>query len=89
MTGRPSSADVVTWSVDCLEAALADAGSPDRGGSAARAVVAGLGAEELLRVVGCLASLAVVSIPPRVRRGTPVGEQLVRFRLAAMWSDDA
>lgn len=87
MTGGASSASVVIWSTDCFEAALADAASPDRGASAARAVLAGLSAEELLRVAGCLASLAVVRMPPVVRRGTPVAEQLVRFRLAAMWSD--
>jgi hypothetical protein len=78
---------VATWALGALDAAVVVV-SRDEAASAARAAVADLGRDELLRVVGCLADLATGLIPAQLARGKALPEVLETYRFVVVIRGD-
>lgn len=83
MAERASAADVATWALDAL-AASCEAPARDAAAPAARAVVANLDRDELVRVVGCLAELWAWLFPGELARGRTAGEVIERYRFVVV-----
>ena len=83
----PTAADVTAWAVGACNAVLVPGLAPEDAALAARGVLADRTPDELLRVAGCLAVLASVEIPRRVRRGQSVRTVLDGYSIASSWGE--